>query len=161
MSLPTQAEVLEWVAARWPDMTTTEWRAIKVGEESGEVLGAVIKAALGLKPRSEIGVEAAQTVLCLMALAAAEGFDLWAGGCHRVGRLRDARVVPVVTTAGRAHTKPWRVTWYMRDPDTGKPSGGGRRAFVLEASAQAHYDAMRALGYSAECWREDTLPGVG
>lgn len=66
-----------------------------------------------------------------------------------------------MTTAGKAHTKPWRVTWYVRDPDTGKPQGGGRRAYVLEASARAHAQAMRDLGYTVECWTEDTLPGVG
>lgn len=76
--MPRQAEVLAWVAARWPEYTSVEWRAMKVGEEGGEVLGAVIKASLGLKPRSEIAVESAQTVVCLMALAEAEGFDLWA-----------------------------------------------------------------------------------
>lgn len=66
-----------------------------------------------------------------------------------------------MTTAGKAHRMPWRVSWYLRDPETGKPTGGGRRAFSLEASATKHAAAMRALGYTAECWREDTLPGVG
>lgn len=66
-----------------------------------------------------------------------------------------------MTTSGRAHTKPWRVTWYVRDSTTGKPVGGGRRAFVLEGSAQAFAADQRRAGWSVECWREDTLPGVG
>ena len=65
------------------------------------------------------------------------------------------------TAPGRAHTKPWRVTWYLRDPVTGKPTGGGRRAFGLESSATACADDRRTEGYQVECWREDTLPGVG
>lgn len=65
------------MAERWPDYTTPVWRAIKAGEEAGEILGAVTKAELGLKPESEIGVESAQTVLCIMSLAESVGFDLW------------------------------------------------------------------------------------
>lgn len=76
--IPTQAEVLAWVAERWPGYTAPVWRAIKMGEEAGEVLGAVTKAELGLKPESEIAVETAQTVLCAMSLAESVGFDLWA-----------------------------------------------------------------------------------
>lgn len=47
-------------------------------EEAGEILGAVLKSELGLKPVSEIAVETAQTVLCAMSLAESVGFDLWA-----------------------------------------------------------------------------------
>lgn len=65
-----------------------------------------------------------------------------------------------MTTAGRAYTKPWRVTWYVRDPVTGKPTGGGRRAFALEQSAAAFADQQRAIGWTMECWREGTLPGL-
>lgn len=65
-----------------------------------------------------------------------------------------------MTTAGRAHTKPWRVTWYLRDPETGKPVGGGRRAFVLQQGAERLADAKRAEGYTTECWRVDALPGM-
>lgn len=66
-----------------------------------------------------------------------------------------------MTSAGRAHRKPWRVTWYLRDAETGRPTGGGRRAFVLQQSADRHAAAMRELGYTVECWSEDELPGVG
>lgn len=65
-----------------------------------------------------------------------------------------------MTTAGRAHTKPWRVSWYMRDAVTGKPVGGGRRAFVLQQGAERLAADMRELGYTTECWRVDTLPGL-
>lgn len=76
-NMPTQVQVLAWVAERWPNYVSTVWRAMKTGEEAGEVLGAVIKADLGLKPRSEIRKETAQLVVCAMGLAEAEGFDLW------------------------------------------------------------------------------------
>ena len=66
-----------------------------------------------------------------------------------------------MTTAGRGYTKPWRVTWYSRDPVTGKPVGGGRRAFALEDSAAACAAERMAEGWHVERWREDTLPGVG
>lgn len=65
-----------------------------------------------------------------------------------------------MTTAGKAHRMPWRVTWYVRDPVTGRPSGGGRRAFALEASAAAFVQQQHAAGWLVECWREDTLPGT-
>lgn len=65
-----------------------------------------------------------------------------------------------MTASGKAHAKPWRVTWYLRDPVTGKPTGGGRRAFALEASARALEDAKRAEGWTMECWAEQTLPGT-
>ncbi len=73
--VPSQAEVLAWVAERWPAHVTPVWRAVKVGEEAGEVLGAVIKADLGIKRRSAIRTETAQLIVCAMALAEAEGFD--------------------------------------------------------------------------------------
>lgn len=78
----------------------------------------------------------------------------------RAPPLPRAYLAAAVTTAGKAHSKPWRVTWYLRDPETGKPQGGGRRSYVLEDSARAHEKAMRELGYSVECWRVDTLPGL-
>lgn len=65
-----------------------------------------------------------------------------------------------MTTAGKAHRKPWRVTWYMRDAETGKPVGGGRRAFVLQQGAERLAAEKRAEGYTAECWRVDALPGL-
>lgn len=75
--VPRQAEVLAWVAARWPDYTSPVWRAMKAGEEAGEILGAVTKEELGLKPPGTIAVESAQAVLCIMSLAESVGFDLW------------------------------------------------------------------------------------
>lgn len=74
--LPTQADVLAWVAERWPDRVSVVWRAMKFGEESGEVLGAVVKESIGLKTKADIAQESAQASLCLMALAEAAGFDL-------------------------------------------------------------------------------------
>lgn len=71
-----QAEVLDWVAQRWPDFASPVWRAMKFGEEAGEVLGAIIKHAVGQKTTDDIKTEAAQAQLCLMALAEANNFDL-------------------------------------------------------------------------------------
>lgn len=65
-----------------------------------------------------------------------------------------------MTPSGRRHRLPWRVTWYMRDPVTGRPVGGGRRAFGREPVAVSFAADRRAEGYTAECWREDTLPGT-
>lgn len=76
--IPTQAEVLAWVAERWPEHLAPVWRAMKSGEEAGEILGAVIKEELGLKPPGTIAMESAQAVLCIMSLAESVGFDLWA-----------------------------------------------------------------------------------
>lgn len=73
---PTQAEVLAWVRERWPNHTTPVWRAMKLGEEAGEVLGAVVKESVGLKTKSDIATETAQAVLCAMALAESVGFNL-------------------------------------------------------------------------------------
>jgi NTP pyrophosphatase (non-canonical NTP hydrolase) len=73
---PSQADVLAWVATRWPHHATTERRALKFGEEAGEVLGAVIKESVGQKTKADIATEAAQAQLCLMALAESVGFDL-------------------------------------------------------------------------------------
>ena len=79
MSLPTQADVLAWTADRWPDHVTPTWRAMKLGEETGEVLGAVIKSSEGVggKSSDDIRVETAQVVICAMALAESVGFDIW------------------------------------------------------------------------------------
>ena len=81
---PSQAEVLAWVAERWPEHVTVPWRAIKVGEEAGEILGAVIKADLGIKPRSAIRTETAQTVICAMALGRGRGLRPAGSRCRGV-----------------------------------------------------------------------------
>lgn len=65
-----------------------------------------------------------------------------------------------MTTAGRAHSKPWRVSWYMRDPVTGRPVNARRRAFLREPVAASFAADRREEGYTAECWRVDVLPGM-
>ena len=72
----TQAATLAWVAARWPWSTAPEWRAIKTGEEAGEVLGALIKYREGRKTVDDVAQETAQLVICAMAFAESVGFDL-------------------------------------------------------------------------------------
>lgn len=64
------------------------------------------------------------------------------------------------TARGKAYSKPWRVAWYMRDPATGRPVGGGRRAFVHQEHAQRLAAEQRAAGYTVECWRQLPLRGV-
>lgn len=75
-SLPTQAQTLEWVRERWPDRTDPMWRALKLGEEAGEVQGAVVKMGQGRKTLADLATETAQLVICAMALAESAGFDL-------------------------------------------------------------------------------------
>lgn len=75
---PTQADVLAWVVARWPGRGTPHWRASKLCEEAGEVMGAVIKMDEGRKTLADLAQESAQATICLMALAESAGFDLMA-----------------------------------------------------------------------------------
>lgn len=76
----TQAQVLAWVEERWPDRTTPIWRAAKLCEEAGEVMGAVIKSGEtpARKTEADIAQETAQLVICAMGVAESVGFDLWA-----------------------------------------------------------------------------------
>lgn len=75
---PTQAQTLEWVRERWPSRDTPMWRALKLGEEAGEVQGAVVKLSEGRKTLDDLAAETAQLVICAMALAESAGFDLQA-----------------------------------------------------------------------------------
>lgn len=73
---PTQADTLAYVAERWPDRCTPIWRAAKLCEEAGEVMGAVIKMDEGRKTLADLRQETAQVVICAMALAQSAGFDI-------------------------------------------------------------------------------------
>lgn len=77
--VPTQTETLAWVRERWPDRCDPLHRAAKMVEEAGETIGAVIKVDDGSarKTWGDVAQEAAQTVICAMALAESVGFDLW------------------------------------------------------------------------------------
>lgn len=76
LAMPTQAQTLEWMRRRWPERTDPIWRALKLGEEAGEVQGAVIKMDEGRKTLADLSTETAQLVICAMALAESAGFDL-------------------------------------------------------------------------------------
>jgi NTP pyrophosphatase (non-canonical NTP hydrolase) len=76
LEIPTQAQTLDWVKDLWPDKTDPSCRALKLGEEVGEVLGAVIKITEGRKTLVDLATETAQLVICAMALAESAGFDL-------------------------------------------------------------------------------------
>lgn len=73
-----QTAVLAWVRERWPDYCDPVWRAMKIGEEAGEVLGAVVKSQEGVggKTIDDVAKETAQLVMCAYGLAEAAGFDL-------------------------------------------------------------------------------------
>lgn len=73
---PSQQEVLAWTRQRWPDKCDPVSRAMKVGEEAGEVIGAVVKMNEGRKTKADLAFECAQLVLCVQALAESAGFDL-------------------------------------------------------------------------------------
>lgn len=75
-SYPSQRDAFEYVRERWPWATDAQSRALKLGEEAGEVQGAVIKMGEGRKTIDDLRMELAQLVLCAMALAESAGFDL-------------------------------------------------------------------------------------
>lgn len=75
-SAPRQADVLAWVMTRWPNAADPRSRALKLAEEAGEVVGAVVKMGEGRKTKSDLGFELAQLVLCSMALAESADIDL-------------------------------------------------------------------------------------
>ena len=76
--LPAQEKALDFVRERWPTTVTPIWRAAKLAEEAGEVLGAVIKTEQGISGKTtvDVAMETAQVVICALALAEACGFDL-------------------------------------------------------------------------------------
>lgn len=76
MAYPSQRDAFEYVRERWPWATDPQSRALKLGEEAGEVQGAVIKMSEGRKTLADLQMELAQLVLCAMALAESAGFDL-------------------------------------------------------------------------------------
>lgn len=72
----TQADALRFVRDRWPHRLHPEARALKVGEECGEIQGAVTKWLEGRDTVAHIAQEAAQAVIVIMSLAESVGFDL-------------------------------------------------------------------------------------
>lgn len=75
-AIPTQAQCFAWAHRRGHPLSL-EARALKLGEEAGEVQGAVIKIPEGRKTLADLKQEAAQLVLCILTLAEAGGFSLW------------------------------------------------------------------------------------
>lgn len=73
--LPTQVDTLEWCRHKGFPLDP-QGRAMKLGEEAGEVLGAVVKMAEGRKSVHDLAQETAQLVICALALAQSAGFDL-------------------------------------------------------------------------------------
>lgn len=74
--LPSDAEVLAWVRARWPHRAHADARAMKLAEEAGEVVGQVTRVIEGRGSVEAIAKEMAQTVMCLKGLAAIYDIDI-------------------------------------------------------------------------------------
>lgn len=72
---PSQADVLDW-CARHGYATDMASRAMKLTEEAGEVMGAVIKIPEGRKTLTDLGQELAQLTICAMTVAEAAELDL-------------------------------------------------------------------------------------
>lgn len=72
----TQADALQFVRDRWPHRLRPEARALKLGEECGEVQGAVTKWLEGRDTVAHIAQETAQAIIVAMSLAESVGFDL-------------------------------------------------------------------------------------
>lgn len=75
MIVPSQEAVMEWVQGKHLD-TSMRGRCMKLGEEVGEVFGAVVAMSEGLHTKFDLGQEMAQAVMCLKGLAQAAGLDL-------------------------------------------------------------------------------------
>lgn len=132
---PTQADTLAWVAARWPDRTTPIWRAAKLCEEAGEVMGAVIKTDEGRKTAADVAQETAQVVICAMALAESVGFDLFGEVAKEYQRCIPGPTEKCPQCRGGG-THP--------DHDRGCPGGGP----ICEAQCpvEVHCDLCRGTG---------------
>lgn len=88
--LPSDAEVLAWVRARWPERCSLDARAIKLAEEAGEVVGAAVRLGEGRGSTAHLAKELAQLVMCIKGVAAVAGIDVeeavraeWAEMQHR------------------------------------------------------------------------------
>lgn len=119
---PAQADVLAWVAERWPDCTGPLWRAAKLCEEAGEVMGAVVKMHEGRKTLADLAQETAQVVICAMALAESAGFGLDAAVSDEFARCAGPAWatfdVAVVDAAARDHEQTSRcLSACTRPPD--------------------------------------------
>lgn len=86
MSAPTQRQALAFVAGRWPQAVDVRSRALKLAEEAGEVIGAVVKIGEGRRTLDDLATELAQLNLCAMALAEAAGIDLEAATATEYAR---------------------------------------------------------------------------
>lgn len=76
MAQPTNDEVLAWVRERWPHRCDLTNRAMKLGEEAGEVIGAVVRIEEGRGSTDHLAKELAQLVMCIKGIAAIAGIDV-------------------------------------------------------------------------------------
>lgn len=90
-SFPTQEKVMAWVR-RQGFSETIEARTMKLAEEAGEVVGAVVKIPEGRKTMDDLAQELAQLVICAMGVAQAADMELWHAveeEWERMGLIRD------------------------------------------------------------------------
>lgn len=76
MAQPTNDEVLAWVRERWPERCDLTSRAMKLAEEAGEVVGAVVRIEEGRGSLAHLTQELAQLVMCIKGVAAIAGIDM-------------------------------------------------------------------------------------
>lgn len=72
-----QADLLAWATATYGPQTL-ERRGLVIGEETGEIMRAIVKAAEGVRPstRGVLGTELAQLMVAILATAELAGVDM-------------------------------------------------------------------------------------
>lgn len=154
---PTQEEVHKWVQSRWPNHVSPLWRAVKLGEEVGEVLGAVIKMdeGDGRKSVDDVRLETAQVVICAMALAAAAGFDLDCAVADEWSRLSEsvaARAVPAIQGSQTMTTRSERLATRRAEQQRVIDEGADRLREVLEGYCATGETPDRLKLYGDFCY---------
>lgn len=71
-----QLEVGPWQRERWPMTATRERATLKLGEEAGELLGAVVKLEEGRRTPQDVRDEIGDVLIALASVADLHGFDL-------------------------------------------------------------------------------------
>ena len=72
-----EQEIMEWRERRWPKPgDQTMWDTLKLAEEAGEVVAAVVKCHEGRLPIEELDIELGDLLIVMSALAARRGTTL-------------------------------------------------------------------------------------
>lgn len=70
-----QAEINEWQRSRWPDTAVVPYPALKLAEEVGEVVGAVVKVNEGRATLIDLKNEIGDAMISLLNLAETYGIN--------------------------------------------------------------------------------------